>query len=81
MDVWKQPRTDEMESIKVLVWNCQQRRAYANREQIRSSDDDDEDACFWVDIPEPGVPANYLGITVSSTSSSSQQADQLTTDR
>ncbi|EEC46378.1 predicted protein [Phaeodactylum tricornutum CCAP 1055/1] len=70
--LWNDPVTDELESIVIMLHNCRQRQAFeADLRQSQTSPPPS-----WhkpVHIPPPGVPSNYLGISVG-------DAEQLTTD-
>ena len=64
------PETVELDSMLQLVLNCQQRAVFEKDAQVR----DNLPPETVVDIPDPGVPFNYLGIPVPD-----ETSDQTTT--
>lgn len=50
---------DELSAMKVMMFNCQQRMAYT--EQLRAGKKSTGDI---MEIPEPGVPHNFLGLSI-----------------
>lgn len=55
------PATEELESILHLVQNCEQRLAYQKELRGSAAAADEEEI---VEVPPPGVAANYLGVDV-----------------
>ena len=68
--ILRQPETVELDSMLQLVLNCQQRAVFEKDAQVR----DNLPPETVVDIPDPGVPFNYLGIPVPD-----ETSDQTTT--
>lgn len=62
-ELLKDPMTEELESMMKMVQNCQQRAAL--EQQLRETQGI-EDSNQVMDIPAPGVPPNYLGVSVES---------------
>lgn len=60
----RNPETVELDSMLQLVLNCQQRSAFVND---RRHSLDQLPPKGLIDVPESGVPFNYLGIPVGST--------------
>jgi hypothetical protein len=78
-DIWQDPATEELESMVRLVQNCQQRMAL--EAAIRKDNNENADSAGeLVDIPEPGVPPHYLGVSVDTTHGN-EWAQQLVQDQ
>jgi hypothetical protein len=60
-ELLQDPNTEELESMVRMVLNCQQRAAL---EQALRHAQGIEDPNQVMDIPAPGVPPNYLGVSV-----------------
>jgi hypothetical protein len=60
-ELLQDPITQELESMVHMVQNCQQRAAL---EQALRQTQGIEDSNQVMDIPAPGVPPNYLGVSV-----------------
>jgi hypothetical protein len=60
-ELLQDPITEELESMVMMVQNCQQRAAL---EQALRQTRGIEDSNQVMDIPAPGVPPNYLGVSV-----------------
>jgi hypothetical protein len=85
-EMLRDPVTEELESMVRLVQNCQQRAAF---EQELRQEQGIQDSNQVMDIPAPGVPPNYLGVSVDvdvdggddDTASSGDWAKRLVMDR
>jgi hypothetical protein len=65
--ILKDPMTEEAEAMARLVVNCQQRMQYEKDHQENGGGNNDANGNVVVnivDVPEPGVPSNYSGISV-----------------
>jgi hypothetical protein len=56
--VWDDPETEELESIRKMVYNCEQRMLFEQDQRSRLNLDR-EDQNVVMDVPEPGVPVRY----------------------
>lgn len=59
MELWENPWTEDLESMVILVQNCQRRMDFEQECRRRDNHRVDE-ATGLVDVPEPGVPLQYL---------------------
>jgi hypothetical protein len=66
------PNTEELESMVRMVQNCQQRAAL---EQSLRHAQGIEDSNQVMDIPAPGVPPNYLGVSVEGSDGSGDDTE------
>lgn len=57
--IWNDPETEELENVRKMVWNCEQRRQFEQDQRARLHLDRDGDDDAVVPVPEPGVPIRY----------------------